>query len=100
MPCLNFIVVSLRCAQCRKYAMHIIIIIMWHQFSCLVSGFQGLHSEAWHTHIYAQSENSVTIMCLALRRSAITKVRRSNFTTFVSALDSIIRKLGTFVPFY
>ena len=66
MPCLNYIVTSLRCAQCQKYATHICGI----NFPVWLAVF-GVCIPKRDAHIYTRSKNSVTIMCLALRRSAI-----------------------------
>ena len=71
MPCLNYIVASL---QCLKYAMYIcgISFPVW----LAVFGVCIPRVTHTHTHTYTRSANSVTIMCLALRRSAITIVKK------------------------
>ena len=68
MPCLNYIVASLRCAQCRKYATHLCAI----SFLVWLAVFRVCNPKRdAHIYIYTQSENNVTIMCLVLRRSVI-----------------------------
>ena len=66
MTCLNYIVASLQCAQCRKYATHICGI----SFPIWLAIF-GVCIPKRDAQTYTRNENSVTIMCLALRRSAI-----------------------------
>ena len=71
MPCLNYIVASLQCAQCQKYAMHICGISFPIWLAVLGSAFLSVMHTHTHIYIHTRSENSVMIMYLALRRSAI-----------------------------
>ena len=74
MPCLNYIVTSLRCTQCLKYATHIcgISFPVWLAVFGVSIPKRDAHIYIYiYIYIYIRSENSVTIMCLALRRSAI-----------------------------
>ena len=74
MPCLNYVVASLQCTQCRNYAMHIcgISFLVWLAVFGVCIPKRDTHT---HIYIYTRSENSVTIMCLALRRAGCLRCK-------------------------